>query len=237
MPTWLLFLVPTLIWASTWHVILYQLGQVPILNSVAWRFALASLLLAFITRQQGQSLRLPLRVHGFVFLAGVVQYGGNYWAVYEAERFIPSGLVAVLFALMVFGNAIGAWWAFGQRVSQRFLLAALGGVVGVVMVFWPEIGATGARPNALYGLLVGLGAVLAACVGNMLTLHLTRSGHALLPVRPALALCAVLALPERVRHRHCLRHVLQAGTTRRRRPRGTDGRGDSRHRTRRLGFV
>ena len=52
----------------------------------------------------------------------------------------------------------------------------------VVMVFWPEIGATGARPNALYGLLVGLGAVLAACVGNMLTLHLTRSGHALLPV-------------------------------------------------------
>jgi drug/metabolite transporter (DMT)-like permease len=182
MPTWVLFLVPTLIWASTWHVILYQLGTVPVLNSVAWRFALASLLLALITRHQGQSLKLPLRVHATVLLAGIVQYGGNYWAVYEAERFIPSGLVAVLFALMVFGNAIGAWWAFGQRVSQRFLLAALGGVVGVVMVFWPEIGATGARPHALYGLAVGLGAVLAACVGNMLTLHLTRSGQALLPV-------------------------------------------------------
>jgi drug/metabolite transporter (DMT)-like permease len=182
MPTWLLFLVPTLIWASTWHVILYQLGEVPVLNSVAWRFALAALLLAVITRHQGQSLRLPLRVHGTVILAGVVQYGGNYWAVYEAERFIPSGLVAVLFALMVFGNAIGAWWAFGQRVSSRFLLASLGGVVGVVLVFWPEIGATDARPHALYGLLVGLGAVLAACVGNMLTLHLTRSGQLLLPV-------------------------------------------------------
>ena len=42
MPTWLLFLGPTLIWASTWHVILYQLGQVPVLNSVGWRFALAA---------------------------------------------------------------------------------------------------------------------------------------------------------------------------------------------------
>ena len=34
MPTWLLFLGPTLIWASTWHVILYQLGEVPVLNSI-----------------------------------------------------------------------------------------------------------------------------------------------------------------------------------------------------------
>jgi len=182
MPTWILFLGPTLIWASTWHVILYQLGEVPVLNSVGWRFALAAGLLALITKQQGQKLSLPLAAHPWVMLAGVIQYGGNYWAVYEAERFIPSGLVAVLFALMVFGNAIGAWLSFGQKVSRGFLLAALGGVAGVVMVFWPEIGATGARPDAGYGLAIGLGAVLAACVGNMLTLKLTRGGQGLLPV-------------------------------------------------------
>lgn len=182
MPTWVLFLGPTLIWASTWHVILYQLGEVPVLNSVGWRFALAAVLLALITKQQGQSLRLPLWVHPWVLLGGVIQYGGNYWAVYEAERYIPSGLVAVLFALMVFGNAIGAWLAFGQKVSRGFLLAAAVGVIGVLLVFWPEIGATHGRPDAAYGLLIGLGAVLAACVGNMLTLKLTRAGQGLLPV-------------------------------------------------------
>lgn len=185
MPTWLLYLGPTLIWASTWHVILYQLGSVPVLNSVGWRFLLAALLLAFISRWQGQSLRMPLRLHGLLALNGIVQYSGNYWGVYEAEQHIPSGLVAVLFALMVFGNALGAWWVFGQRVSQRFLLAALVGVIGVVLVFWPEIGATGARPQAGWGLLVGLGAVLAACVGNMLTLHLTK--HRAQPLLPVLA--------------------------------------------------
>ena len=182
MPTWVLFLGPTLIWASTWHVILYQLGTVPVLNSVGWRFLLAAALLAVITKQQGQSLRLPLHVHPWVLLGGVIQYGGNYWAVYEAERYIPTGLVAVLFALMVFGNALGAWLSFGQKVSRGFLLAALGGVAGVVMVFWPEIGATNARPDAAYGLLIGLAAVAAACVGNMLTLKLTRAGQGLLPV-------------------------------------------------------
>ncbi len=182
MPTWLLFLGPTLIWASTWHVILYQLGEVPVLNSVGWRFLLAALLLALITRQQGIRLGLPARVHPWVLLGGVIQYGGNYWAVYEAERHIPSGLVAVLFALMVFGNALGAWLAFGQKVSRGFLAAAAFGVLGVALVFWPEIGAAGARAQAGYGLAVGLGAVLAACVGNMLTLKTTRAGHALLPV-------------------------------------------------------
>ncbi len=182
MPTWSLFLIPTLIWASTWHVILYQLGDVPILNSVAWRFGLAAVLLALITRQQGQSLKLPLRTQGMVMAAGIVQYGGNYWAVYESERFIPSGLLAVLFALMVFGNALGAWWAFQQKVSRSFLVAALFGVLGVVLVFWPEIGSASARPGAAYGFIVGLGAVLAACVGNMLTLHITRQGIPLLPV-------------------------------------------------------
>lgn len=181
-PTWLLFAGPALIWASTWHVILYQLGTVPVLNSVAWRFALASLLLGLLATRQGHSLRLPLRTHRLLLVTGVVQYGINYWAVYEAERHIPSGLVAVLFALMVFGNTLGGWWAFGQRVTRGFLLAALCGVFGVALVFWPEIGAAGARPQAALGLALGLAAVSAACTGNVLTLRLTRQGAALLPV-------------------------------------------------------
>jgi drug/metabolite transporter (DMT)-like permease len=181
-PTWLLFAGPALIWASTWHVILYQLGTVPALNSVAWRFSLATLLLGLLATRQGHSLRLPLRTHGVLLITGIVQYGINYWAVYEAERHIPSGLVAVLFALMVFGNTLGGWWVFGQRVTGGFLLAALCGVVGVALVFWPEIGAAGARPQAALGLALGLAAVSAACTGNVLTLRLTRQGMPLLPV-------------------------------------------------------
>ncbi|MFG6447920.1 DMT family transporter [Roseateles sp. BYS180W] len=170
-----LFWGPTLIWASTWHVILYQLNSgVPVLNSVAWRFALAALLLAALAWRQGQRLSLPGRAHALALLTGVVQYSGNYWSVYEAERHIPSGLVAVLFCLMVFGNALSGRWLFGQRVSRGFLLAAAGGVAGVVLIFWPEIAATGARPTAGLGLALGLAAVLAACVGNVLTLTLTR---------------------------------------------------------------
>jgi len=182
-PDRLLFWGPTLIWASTWHVILYQLDStVPVLNSVAWRFGLAALMLFAVARWQGTSLRLPLSAHGLMLATGIVQYSGNYWSVYQAELHIPSGLVAVLFCLMVFGNALSGRVFFGQRVSRRFLIAASGGVVGVVMIFWPEIAETGARPTAVLGLGLRLLAVLAACIGNVLTLTLTRRSLPLIPI-------------------------------------------------------
>jgi drug/metabolite transporter (DMT)-like permease len=189
-----LFWVPTLIWASTWHVILYQLDSVPALNSVAWRFALAALLLFGLAVARGERWRIAPRWHGWLAATGIVQYGVNYWGVYEAERHVPSGLVAVLFSLMVFGNALAGWWMFAQRVSRRFLGAAAGGVAGVVLIFWPEVVSAGARPNAALGLGVGVLAVACACTGNVMTLRLTQRG---LPLVSMLAWCmgyAALAL-------------------------------------------
>lgn len=182
----MLFWVPTLIWASTWHVILYQLAEVAPLNSVAWRFLLAGVVLLGVAAARGETWLPAPRWHGWLVVTGVVQYSINYWAVYEAERHLPTGLVAVLFSLMVFGNALIGWWLFGQAVSRRFLSAAACGVLGVVLIFWPEVVAAGARPHAALGLGVGLLAVICACVGNALTLTLSRRG---LPLLPTLGWC------------------------------------------------
>lgn len=183
LPTWLLFLAPVLIWASTWHVILYQLASsVPALTSVGWRFALSALLLAGLARARGLSLKLPRYAHGYALATGVIQYAGNYWSIYEAERFVPSGLVAVLFCLMVFMNAGVAWLLWRQPVSRRFLVASSGAVLGVALIFWPEIASTGARPDAALGLGLSLFAVVVACIGGFFTLVLTRRGLPLVPV-------------------------------------------------------
>jgi len=181
-----LFWVPTLIWASTWHVILYQLAEVAPLNSVAWRFLLAGIVLLALAAARGERWRLPSRWHGWLAATGIVQYSINYWGVYEAERHIPSGLVAVLFSLMVFGNALLGWRVFGQPVSRRFVAAALCGVLGVALIFWPEVVATGTRPHAGLGLTLGLLAVACACIGNAMTLSLSRRG---LPLVATLGWC------------------------------------------------
>lgn len=183
LPTWFLFLAPVAIWASTWHVILYQLAStVPPLTSVGWRFLISAVMLAGLASWQGTSLKLPRYAHGYALATGVIQYAGNYWSVYEAERFIPSGLVAVLFCLLVFMNAGAAWLLWRQSVSRRFIGASSGAVLGVALIFWPEIAATGARPHAAVGLGLSFAAVVLACIGGFFTLVLTRRGLPLVPV-------------------------------------------------------
>jgi drug/metabolite transporter (DMT)-like permease len=177
-----LFWTPTLIWASTWHVILYQLAETPAITGVAWRFGLAALLLAAYARFAGTSLRVPWRIQGWLAVTGALQYGLNYTCVYEAERHIPTGLVAVLFSLMVFVNALTGKLFFGRPLSLRFSLCAIVGVAGVAMIFWPEVVEASARPQAALGLTIGLIGVASSCAGNVLTLRLSGRGISLVPL-------------------------------------------------------
>jgi len=178
----LLFWAPTLIWATTWHVILYQLGTVPSVNSVAYRFAAASVMLFGLARWRGERLPQSARLHGWLMLTGAIQYGVNYVGTYEAEQHITSGLMAVLFSLMVFGNALAGALFFGRPITSRFIVFATMGVAGVALIFWPDLIGASAKPQFLSGLGMGLMAVGFATLGNVLTLRLTRQGLALVPL-------------------------------------------------------
>ena len=177
-----LFWAPTLIWATTWHVILYQLGDVAVLHSVALRFGLASIMLFAIARWRGEPLTFSPPQHGWLLLTGAVQYGFNYMGTYEAEKHLPSGLMAVLFSLMIFTNAIGGALCFGQSISRRFVLSGAIGVAGIVLIFWPAIAAAREGVGVLGAVGLGLMAVTFASIGNMLTLRLTRGGASLIPL-------------------------------------------------------
>ena len=177
-----LFWAPTLIWATTWHVILYQLGDVAVLHSVALRFGLASIMLFAIARWRGESLAFSPTQHGWLLLTGAVQYGFNYMGTYEAEKHLPSGLMAVLFSLMIFTNAIGGALCFGQSISRRFVLSGALGITGIVLIFWPAIAAAREGVGVLGAVGLGLMAVTFASIGNMLTLRLTRGGASLIPL-------------------------------------------------------
>ena len=177
-----LFWAPTLIWATTWHAILYEIGDVPTLYSVGIRFAIASVILFALASWRGQTLRVNRSIHPWLALTGALQYGLNYVGTYEAERYLTSGLVAVLFSLMVFTNAIGGALFLAQAISRRVVLGGCLGVTGVALIFWPDISAASANPNAWIGIGLGLMAVMFASLGNILTLRISRDGMALVPL-------------------------------------------------------
>jgi drug/metabolite transporter (DMT)-like permease len=162
-----LFALATLIWGSTWLAIKFQLGTVPAEVSVAYRFAIASLVLGAWCVLTRRSLRFSRRAHAFIALQGALLFGFNYVTVYWAERYATSGLVAVLFSTIVFMNPIGARLVFKTRLSTRTLVAAALGVVGVTLLFVPELSRARQGGDAALGIVLGLLATAIASAGNL----------------------------------------------------------------------
>jgi drug/metabolite transporter (DMT)-like permease len=170
-----LFLVPVLIWSSTWYAITWQFGVVAPEVSVTYRFALASLLLAGGCMATGRTLRFSLTDHGFLAGAGLLMIALNYNLIYWAEEIVVSGLVAVLFATMVFMTPIGMRIAFGTPIRPRLLVAATLGVTGVTLLYLPELG-RGVGASTFYGGALTLVATLACTVGNLLVVRNNNAG-------------------------------------------------------------
>ncbi|HEV7986460.1 MAG TPA: DMT family transporter [Steroidobacteraceae bacterium] len=177
MSNFTLYAVSVVIWGSTWLVIKFQLGQVSPIVSVGWRFSLAALMLLIYSALRRRSLRFSVREHGWIALQGVLLFGINYIGVYLSEQYLVSGLVAVVFSLVVFTNALGMRLFFGLPIRLTAVLAATLGVTGVALIFGRELlSVRTSAGNELRGLLLALAATLVASLGNMVATRNHRHG-------------------------------------------------------------
>lgn len=176
-----LFLVPTLIWGTTWLAIKFQLGTVPAEVSVCYRFTLASLALAAWCACTGRSLRFPRRGHAWLAALGALMMGFNYVFIYYAERHLTSGLVAVLFSTLVFMSPVAMRLAFGTPLRARTFVAAAFGVTGVTLLFLPELAQAQAGGTVAAGVVLTLAATASCAAGNLVAIRNHRAGFATLP--------------------------------------------------------
>jgi drug/metabolite transporter (DMT)-like permease len=171
-----LYLSSVLIWGSTWLAITFQFGTVPPAVSVAYRFFLSALVLL------GWCLvkRLPLRFtgaeHGWMLLQGILLFGINYVTVYLAETEVTSGLVAVVFSLIVFLNIAGTRIFFGTPIKPATLIGAVLGVSGILLVFLPEFSRETGKGDPTLGLVLALGGAVSASLGNLVVSRNYRQG-------------------------------------------------------------
>jgi len=176
-----LFLTSAVIWGSTWLAIKFQLGVVAPEISLVYRFALAGALLATWCRATGRSLRFSLRQHGYLAALGVGMFGLNYLCVYWAEQYVTSGLVAVAFSIITFLNPLGMRLSFGTPVAGRMLVAATLGVVGVTLLFLPELQLARQGGNIALGIALALASAVIASAGNMVAMRNNTESMAVFP--------------------------------------------------------
>jgi len=156
------FVIFTGVWGSTWIVIRDQIGTVPPQWSVAYRFVLAAVAMALVAKWKGQSLKMDRGGLIAALVLGVTQFSVNFNSVYMAERFITSGVVATVFALLLIPNSLLAWAFLGQKPNARFLWAGLVAVAGVALLFIHELRSS---PLTNREIAVGLAFTIAGLLG------------------------------------------------------------------------
>ena len=156
------FLIFTLVWGSTWLVIRGQIGTVAPQWSVAYRFAMAAVAMAAVAHWKGQSLRPNPALLTAAAILGISQFCINFNSVYVAERYITSGIVATVFAILLVPNSLLAWAMLGQRPSARFALGGAIAAAGIGLLFLHEMRSSPATGSQV---LAGLGYTLLGLLG------------------------------------------------------------------------
>jgi len=164
-----LYIVTVLIWGSTWLAIEYQLGVVEPEVSVMYRYALASMVLFIWCKIKDLPLSFKPKDHLWFALLGLLLFCLNYILAYRAQVFITSAMAAIAFSMMLWINIVLSRVIFGTRAGGRVLLGALLGIVGILILFAPQIENISLDDRVFFGsLLALLGALMASC-GNMVS--------------------------------------------------------------------
>jgi len=175
----LFYTVTILIWGSTWLGIKFQLGNVDPALSVAYRFALAALILFLWCFARRLPMRFCRNDHLYIAMQGFFLFAFNYLLFYLAELYITSGLAAVVFSTIVVMNLLNGRIFLGTPIELKVLFGGAMGMCGLVLLFWPEMAAVNFSGPVMLGLLLSFAATYLASLGNILS---ARNQHRKLPI-------------------------------------------------------
>lgn len=170
------FMLTGTIWGSTWFVITGQIASVPAAWGVFFRFMLATPALFALAMVRGNRLKLNRPEHLLALGVGIAQFSGNFLFVYHAEGHITSGIVAVMFALLMVPNAIFAKVFIGERLQSGFIGGSMVAIAGVAMLLVHEWNAAPLGGNVGLGIVLAIGGMLAASIANVVQANPTGRG-------------------------------------------------------------
>ena len=162
------FILVTLIWGSTWLVIKDQISAVPPSWTVTWRFMLAAVGMFTLALVRRESLRLPAPTMGLAVVVGLCLFCANFQFVYRAEHYLTSGIVAVLFALLLVPNAVLSRIFLKTTIGSRFLLGSVVAIAGIGLLLAHEYRMAPPEGTVLLGIALTFAGLISASVANVL---------------------------------------------------------------------
>jgi len=160
----LVWILLCIIWGTTWIFIKLGLNDLPPAGFAATRFTVACLILLFILGFQ--KLSIPSSRIALVVFTGILQFTFNYGLLFWAEKYITSGLAAVLqTTIPVFGMILARIFV-GEVINGLKVASILLGILGVALIFWEQLYLTGTM--ALLGSLAVVVGAFGAALASVL---------------------------------------------------------------------
>ncbi len=172
----LLYAVTILMWGSSWLAIKFQLGSVDPMVSITYRFVLAAGASWLYCLYSGRLMRFGILDHGFMLLQGASLFCLNYLLIYICELTLISGLVALIFSTIVVMNMLNGSLFLKNRFEVHMGLGACIGLLGMVLVFWPEISDFETGNENLIAVAMALFGTFSASLGNIISARNQRHG-------------------------------------------------------------
>ncbi|MCK6261743.1 EamA family transporter [Vibrio sp. ZSDE26] len=176
-----LYTVTVFIWGSTWLAIAFQLGDTPVVVSVGWRFAIASIVLLVLLRIRNALPQLSIENHKMAGLLALCLFSNNFLFFYAATEYLPSGLNAVVFSLAPIFNSINLWILEKRRPSSAFIQGALTGFIGVVLLFSSQFLSADMDITIFLGLGLSFMGTYFFSMGNIVSARAQKQEMPLLP--------------------------------------------------------
>ena len=135
--------------------------------SVFYRFLLAALVVFAYCAWRRLPLRYTRREHAWMALMGILMFGVSYVFVYYAEQHVVSGLVAVGYSASPLLGMLGMRAFFSTPMTRKVMVGSVLGIVGISLVFWPELGSSQGPGDFATGVTYTVLAVLLSSFGSL----------------------------------------------------------------------
>lgn len=162
-----LYALTVLLWGTSWLAVKFQLGVVMPEVSLVYRFALAGAIMLALCLIGRRRMRFSRTDHLFFTLQGTCLFSTNYFFVYLGTQHLTTGLVAVVFSLVVVFNIMGSRILFGTPFRLAVVAGAALGLAGIALVFWPELKAFDPSRQSTIGALQALVGTAIAALGML----------------------------------------------------------------------
>ena len=136
-------------WGSTYLGIDIAVKHIPPALMCATRFTIAGAIMLGYCLLRGQKILFGWRqLLQLAIVGNLLLMGGNLTLAYS-ERVVPSGLAALLIAIVPLWFLVLDHLLLGHHKITGRGLAGLGlGIVGMIVLLWPDLRATGALGHA-----------------------------------------------------------------------------------------